>query len=119
MTEKYLETIGLIRLHSGLYPLMEPRDAVKLLYQSEFGCGHFVPDEERARAYLRAEWRSTPRDPGGRAFDELGGGFIRVHLAPITEEDALEALLLAFIRSARPCGSMEGSRRSAPPQGRA
>ena len=103
------DTKEILRLHFTLYPEMEPRDAVKLLYQSEFGCGHFIEDGERARAYLLAEWKSVPRDPAHRRTDALGGGFVRVHLEPI--EDEAEALALAerFIFSAqKKTGSPEG-----------
>ncbi len=108
MKSDYSETIELLRLHSELYPLMEPRDAVKLLYQSEFGCGHMVPDPDRARAFLKAEWENTERDALHRPLDELGGGFVRVHLQPIPDLARLDALAEAFILSAVPCGSHEG-----------
>lgn len=109
MSERTDESKRILTLHFDLYPKMEIRDAVKLLYQSEFGCGHFLPDAEKARAYLLEEWRSVPRDPSHRLTDELGGGFIRVHLEPLgTEAEAL-ALAERFIESAKePCGSREG-----------
>ena len=45
--------------HAARYPKMQPTDAVKLLFQSEFGGGHLVANEERFRAYLRAEYEQT------------------------------------------------------------
>ena len=101
------ETERVLRRHFSLYPAMEPQDAVKLLFQSEFGCAHLIADENRARAFLRAEWEAAPREPAHRRLDILGGGFVRVHLQPLAE-DELEALSGAFVRSARPCGSGEG-----------
>ena len=32
--------------HANRYPLMQPQDAVKLIYQNEFGGGHLIRDEE-------------------------------------------------------------------------
>ncbi|MBR0155956.1 MAG: hypothetical protein IJM20_00355 [Clostridia bacterium] len=109
MSELLTETKRLLALHFALYPEMEPQDAVKLLYQSEFGCGHFLPDAEKARAYLLEEWRSVPRDPDHRREDELGGGFVRVHLEPIETEAETLRLAEKFIASAKErCGSGEG-----------
>lgn len=111
MDEKYLGAAHVLHIHFAHYPEMEPQDAVKLLYQSEFGCGHFLPDPEKARAYLLEEWKSVPRDPGHRKFDTLDDGLIRVHLEPIeTEKEALR-LAEQFISTAeREFGSPEGFR---------
>ena len=51
--EKEFERI--LKEHFRSYPEMLPQDAVKLCYQSEFGCGHFAPSRERASAYLDEE----------------------------------------------------------------
>lgn len=101
------ETERVLLEHFLLYPEMEPQDAVKLLYQSEFGCAHLVLDVERAKTFLRDEWERTPRDCSHRRTDELGGGFIRAHLAPLSETE-LDDLASAFAASAVPAGSMEG-----------
>lgn len=49
------ETRHVIERHIELYPKCEPDDIVKLLYQSEFGCGHFVRSKEIAEEYLKRE----------------------------------------------------------------
>ena len=109
METKLSESERVLKLHLRLYPEMEPQDCVKLLYQSEFGCGHFLPDAEQAKAYLLAEWRSVPHDPAHRAYDELGGGFVRAHLESLPDEAAALALADEFILSAKEkCGSPEG-----------
>ena len=107
MQDLFDETKRLLRLHLALYPEMEPRDCVKLIYQAEFGCGHFLPDPERARAMLRAEWENVPHEGRGRRTDDLGA-FVRIHLGPLPEAE-LDALAEAFIASAKtPSGSREG-----------
>ena len=47
--------------HLARYPLMEPRDCVKLAYQSALGPGHGAPDRRAALRALLAEWGSIPR----------------------------------------------------------
>jgi hypothetical protein len=42
--------------HSEKYPIMKPCDAVKLIYQNEFGAGHFVGDEKVSFERLEKEY---------------------------------------------------------------
>ena len=54
-----METLPNILLnHAGRYPLMEPTDAVKLIYQNEFGGGHLIQDVDSCLNYLRREYES-------------------------------------------------------------
>ena len=50
---------SILLAHARRYPLMEPRDAVKLIYQSEFGGGHLIRDESACLDFLRREYEST------------------------------------------------------------
>ena len=55
-----METLSKILLnHAGRYPLMEPTDAVKLIYQNEFGGGHLIRDVDSCLNYLRQEYESV------------------------------------------------------------
>lgn len=90
----------ILQAHSARYPKMEPADAVKLLYQSEFGGGHLISNTDACLAYLRAEWERTPFDLDAPLVENIGGGVIRVMLAAVADFDALEALGRDFIRSA-------------------
>lgn len=94
------ELEAVLRAHAARYPNMEPADAVKLIYQNEFGGGHLIADAESCLARLRAEYEATPRDPDGLPAEEIGNGIIRVNLAALAPHQA-EALGHAFIRSAR------------------
>ena len=85
--------------HAGEYPEMEPTDAVKLIYQNEFGGGHLIADPVSFRNYLHREYHNTPKDKAGKSADRIGNGLIRVHLAAL-EEEKLEDLAQAFIFSA-------------------
>ncbi len=85
--------------HARRYPRMEPADAVKLIYQSEFGGGHMIRDRESCLNYLRREYASVEKDPCCCPAVDIGNGLVRAELAALPEEK-LEALGDAFIRSA-------------------
>lgn len=100
------ETMRIIKMHTELYPKCEPDDIVKLLYQSEFGCGHFVRSREFAEAYLKSEYeacllKTTPEAAAAHPLtDEIGGGFVRVHLEPLAQHGiSLSTLADLFVRS--------------------
>ena len=95
--ETELNTI--LREHAVRYPGMQPTDAVKLIYQNEFGGGHLISDEAACLAYLRREYDGVARDPGALLTETIGNGIVRIHLAAVPEGD-LEALGQCFLRSA-------------------
>ena len=85
--------------HAKRYPLMQPTDAVKLIYQNEFGGGHLIRDEEACLNYLRREYADLEKDPTAPLYENIGNGIVRVNLAAVKPED-LEQLGKAFIDSA-------------------
>ena len=93
------ELRAILITHAKRYPLMQPRDAVKLIYQNEFGGGHLIRDEEACLNYLRREYTSVAKDPTVPLYEDIGNGIIRVNLAAVKPED-LEQLGRAFIDSA-------------------
>lgn len=97
---KKLERI--LRRHARQYPEMAPCDAVKLIYQNEFGGGHLIRDEDSVRAYLRREYAGVEKDPALHRYEDIGNDLVRVHLAALAEGE-LEELADAFIRSAAVC----------------
>ncbi len=102
------ELRAVLLAHAEMYPLMEPTDAVKLLYQNEFGGGHMIRDEAACLAYLRWEYEATPRNFDKPLTESIGNGIVRVQLAALPPED-LDALGQAFIRSAaNHKGTLEG-----------
>ncbi len=52
MSENFLE---ILKKHLILYPESEPRDLVKLIYQSCFGCGHMIKDKASALEWIKSE----------------------------------------------------------------
>ena len=93
------ELRAILITHAKRYPLMQPRDAVKLIYQNEFGGGHLIRDEQACLNYLRQEYASVAKDPTVPLYEDIGNGIVRVNLAAVREE-ALEQLGQDFIASA-------------------
>ena len=93
------ELRAILITHAKRYPLMQPRDAVKLIYQNEFGGGHLIRDEEACLNYLRREYATLEKDPTAALYEDIGNGIVRVNLAAVKPED-LEQLGKDFIRSA-------------------
>ena len=101
------ELKSILVAHAKRYPLMQPTDAVKLIYQNEFGGGHLIRDEQACLNYLRREYDSITKKPNALLYEEIGNGIVRVNLAAVKPED-LEQLGRDFIRSAaRHIGSKE------------
>ena len=98
------------------YPLMQPQDVVKLLYQSEFGPGHMVTDRDACLDWLKAEYADIRQEYGGQTgagiplTEDIGNGFARINLAALdTDALSLEELADWFIRSAN-CASGDTGR---------
>ena len=89
----------ILREHVKRYPLMQPTDAVKLIYQNEFGGGHLIRDEQAVLNYLRREYESVEKDSAMPLYEDIGNGIVRVNLAAVKPED-LDQLGRDFIRSA-------------------
>ncbi|MGI6172948.1 MAG: uridine kinase family protein [Christensenellales bacterium] len=89
--------MDILTAHRARYPLMEVRDCVKLLYQAEFGGGHFVQDAQRALERLKEEMSSAPA-PDMPLFEDIGQGMrrMRIHENPLSSETVNEL----FVRCA-------------------
>ena len=93
------ELRAILITHAKRYPLMQPRDAVKLIYQNEFGGGHLIRDVQACLNYLRREYADLEKDPTAPLYEDIGNGIVRVNLAAVKPED-LEQLGKNFIDSA-------------------
>ena len=67
--------------HAARYPLMEPTDAVKLIYQNEFGGGHLIKDTSACLNFLRQEYDATPQKSNFPLIEEIGNGFTGIFTA--------------------------------------
>lgn len=93
----------------GRYPSLEAQDLVKALYQSEFGCGHFVSDDREGLERLVQEEKESvnaTRDNKPDFIEKFSGDYCRVHLSRIREYGlSVETLFRLFVLSGRiPCG---------------
>ena len=78
-----MTTEEVLRYHAAKYPVMRPTDAVKLLYQNEFGGGHLIKDPVKSLEWIKSEWQATPRSADIPKTVPIGNGIIRVNLAPL------------------------------------
>jgi len=102
--------LSVLRFHTEKYPFLRPADAVKLAYQSEFGCEHMLPDPESAFLRLKDEYQSTPQAHSATLFEDIGGGFARANIAALDSAGvSLKTLFNWFSASAaNKSGSPEG-----------
>ncbi len=90
---------SILRRHAALYPAMMPCDAVKLVYQNEFGGGHLVADPAGSLERLRQELDTAVPSPF--PAEPIGNGIVRVMLAGLAETAySPEDLNRDFVRSA-------------------
>ena len=99
MTDSMFELERILRQHADCYPLMQPTDAVKLIYQNEFGGGHLIRDEKSCLGYQRRDYAALEKNANAPLTEEIGNGILRVNLAAVQAQD-LERLGKVFIRSA-------------------
>lgn len=70
--------------HARAYPEMQLVDAIKLLYQNEFGPGHMISDPAGAYKRLAEECRSVGSDTYGlECFEDIGNGLFRFNISCI------------------------------------
>ena len=95
------ELEAVIRQHAHRYPMMQPTDAVKLLYQNEFGGGHLIADPAQALAYLMREMERLSPDDTLPLTESIGAGIVRLSLAAAAAKGIPpETINELFVRSA-------------------
>lgn len=75
-----MNALNALRIHMRRYPQSEPQDWIKLLYQSEFGPGHFV-EAGAVLARLKSEMAALAPREDLPLFEPIGNGYARLHLA--------------------------------------
>lgn len=90
--------------HFKKYPLMKPVDAVKLCYQSAFGCGHLVKNYDHVMSMLKTELEEIPQNSGAQMLELIGEDYVRldIHKAKAMGISA-EKICEIFVKSAN-CG---------------
>lgn len=102
----------ILRDHAHRYPLAEPCDFVKLLFQQEFGGEHMIKDPQQSLLYLRQEYNALNESKQGNGvlWESIGNGMARLSLkAVFSGKISLPLLNTLFAVSAgKNTGSLEG-----------
>lgn len=85
--------------HLERYPQLTPRDLAKLIYQNEFGSGHFINDEEVSLARLTEEVKGLTYTPG-ELFEDIGNGLVRLNLKALGHALSLQTVNRFFVLTA-------------------
>ena len=72
----------ILSAHFAAYPKMQPQDAVKLLYQHEFGPEHMIADGKRALQMLEKEMAGLEAAANEPLYEMIGNGLCRLNLRP-------------------------------------
>ena len=76
----------LLLRHFSRYPKMQMTDMVKLICQSEFAGGHMISSPDDSLQRIAAEYAAVPdNEPAADAFEDIGGGLCRTHLAALKQ----------------------------------
>lgn len=97
--------------HLKKYPLMEPADCAKLIYQSEFAGGHMIADAGQSLEWIRRELDEAAVC-SGEIYEDIGSGVFRLHLGPAKAAGmGAEEINERFAASAaKICGTAERQR---------
>lgn len=100
--------ISLLQKQMALYPKMQLSDIIKLAYQHTLGTEHAVISSQQSLLWLEEELAALkPQSQNG--FDDIGGGFCRLHLGGLTEQGlspvTLNAMFVATSRAS--CGNRQ------------
>jgi hypothetical protein len=87
--------------HANKYPKMNVSDAVKLIYQNEFGGGHLILNPENSLKYLIYECHNTVNFNQEYEYEDIGNGLVRVNLYFIKDnEEKIRKINEIFVTSA-------------------
>ena len=93
---------NIILEHVHKYPLMEIRDVAKLIYQSEFGGGHMIPNSQMSLKRIQEEYKSlTPEALNvSSVVETIGNGLARIYLSCLDHGISANVLNEMFVHSA-------------------
>lgn len=94
------ELYSIILSHAAAYPLMEPCDAVKLVYQATFGGGHMISDPDEAYRRIVSEHSACTHRRNGLYTESLGDTS-RIYLDCELSQVTLELMARMFCASAK------------------
>lgn len=87
--------------HITRYPKMQPQDAVKLIFQNEFGSAHMISDERASYLRLKEEIESVELI-NNEGIEDIGNGISRLYLSYVKKEEfPLDIVNKMFSRTAK------------------
>ena len=105
MNEKETELFLIVKKHLQLYPMMQPQDVIKLLYQRNYGPEHMI-DGCRSLHVLQEEAQEVVIDENASLFTPIGNAYVRLNLNRALREYSVAQINEMFVRSA---GIVNGS----------
>jgi len=84
----------------SLHPDMCMQDAVKFLFQAEYGGGHMISDENASLLRLEREMAETDYSSSAPVYESLGEKTVRLNLAAIKGKLSPAVVNRLFVRSA-------------------
>ena len=92
--------IDLIKKHLESYPKMEIQDVMKLLYQSEFGGGHLISNEEMSLKRIQEEYEHMNVEDMVcmSVIEPIGDKMCRIYLSAIANGMKPEVLNQIFVK---------------------
>lgn len=101
-----MTTADILLKNYNKYPLMTVVDFVKLIYQNEFGCGHFIKDPQQSLNRIKNEIHLSSKEDGVY-FENIGNGFSRLYLSKNIENQLkAEYINNIFVSSAIKTGDL-------------
>lgn len=91
----------ILKYHAERYPLIQPVDAVKLIYQNEFGGGHLVKDKKASLEFIKREYLTVIQSDSEELYENIGNGIVRINLCSLSRYSVEpEQLNEWFVKSA-------------------
>ena len=96
---------NILLMHAEKYPLAEPTDLLKLVYQAAFGPGHLITDRALATSYIAKEMQTAKEE--AVLLEPIGGGYARLYLGAarkscLSPEEIASRFFLAAKRQGAP-----------------
>lgn len=95
-----MELENILLTHKEKYPLAQPADYIKLVFQNEFGPGHLIKDAQISYMRLKSEIEEfLPAKP--QQAEDIGNGFVRFYLKGLNlNQNNMYKLNSSFVKSA-------------------
>ena len=100
MNEKETEVFLTVKKHLEMYPLMQPQDVMKLMYQRNYGPEHMITDPRQTLRMLKEEAQDVNVSADAPLVTPIGNDFVRLNLDRALHDYSPEQINDMFVRSA-------------------